>query len=306
MRDPAELYELNSDVDAAGLVMLVVLDGFVDAGSAGRQAADTLFDHSTAEEVATFDVDRLVDYRSRRPTMTFVENTWTEYSAPTLGLYLLRDAEETPFLVLYGMEPDREWEAFVAAVRELIERLSVSLTIGVHGIPMAVPHTRPATATAHATRSELISGHVSWIGRVRVPGSAASLLEYRLGEAGHDFIGYAVHVPSYLSQAEYPRAAITGLEYVADTTGLVLPTEALEEAARNTDTEIEEQVAASEEVQRVVSNLEQQYDDYMSAREATEDSGALLSGDESALPSAEELGAELERYLADREGNGEG
>lgn len=306
MRDPAELYKLNSDVDTVGLVMLVVLDGFVDAGSAGRQAADALFDHSTTEEVATFDVDRLVDYRSRRPTMTFVENTWTEYSAPTLGLYLLRDAEETPFLVLYGMEPDREWEAFVAAVRELAERLSVSLTIGVHGIPMAVPHTRPATATAHATRPELIAGHTSWIGRVRVPGSAASLLEYRFGEAGHDFIGYAIHVPSYLSQAEYPRAAITGLGYVADTTGLALPTEALEEAARNTDTEIEEQVAASEEVQRVVSNLEQQYDDYMSAREATDDSGALLSGDESALPSAEELGAELERYLANREGNGEG
>ena len=286
--------------------MLVVLDGFVDAGSTGSQTADALFAEDGAEEIATFDIDRLLDYRSRRPVMTFVENAYTDYTPPKLALYRLRDNEGTPFLLLHGLDPDREWEAFAAAVRDLVERLSVELTVLVHGIPMAVPHTRPSTVTAHATRPELVAEHTPWIGRVAVPASAASLLEFRLGEAGHDAIGYAVHVPSYLAQSEYPRAAIAALDHIAGATGLAVSGARLEESAQETDDEIGKQVAASEEVQRVVSNLEQQYDDIMSARGGTGDADALLSGDETALPTAEELGAELERYLADRERGAEG
>jgi predicted ATP-grasp superfamily ATP-dependent carboligase len=301
VRNPADLYELAPGVDVAGSVMLVVLDGFVDAGSVGRQTAEALLAASSAEEVAAFDVDRLLDYRSRRPVMTFVENAYTDYEAPKLTLSQAHDAEGTPFLLLNGLEPDLEWEGFAAAVRGLVERFSVTLTVGVHGIPMAVPHTRPVTVTAHGSRPELVTGHSPWIGKVSVPGSAAALLEYRLGQAGHDVLGYAVHVPSYLAQSEYPRAAIAAVEHVAGATGLALTAESLRTTAEETDAEIAQQVAASEEVQRVVANLERQYDDFMSAREDADGADALFTGDESALPTADELGAELERYLADRE-----
>ncbi|GAB3450724.1 PAC2 family protein [Streptomonospora sediminis] len=305
MRDHADLYQLRPGADeTTATAMLVVLDGFVDAGTVGRQAVDALFAAFDAQEVAAFDADRLIDHRSRRPVMTFVENAYTEYTPPKLSLYRMHDSENTPFLLLHGLEPDHEWEAFAAAVRDLIERFSVTLTVGVHGIPMAVPHTRPATATAHATRAELVSDHTPWVGQVSVPASAAALLELRLGESGHDALGYAVHVPSYLSQSEYPRAAIAALDYVAGATGLALPGASLEATALRTDAEIEEQVQASDEVQRVVANLEQQYDEFMAARENAGESGAdrpLFGEDGGDLPTADELGAELERYLADRE-----
>nr|WP_221443135.1 PAC2 family protein [Nocardiopsis algeriensis] len=302
------MYELHPGFDGvAGLVMLVCLDGYMDAGHTGRQMAEELFERFSAEEVATFDADRLVDYRARRPTMTFVENTWTDYRAPKLALYRMHDQEGQPFLLLHGPEPDREWEAFTAAVIALVERFSVSLAVSVHGVPMSVPHTRPVTSTPHATRPELVEGHTPWIGRVEVPGSAAALLEYRMGEAGHDFLGYAVHVPSYLAQSQYPRAALAALGYVAGATGLALPLGELEEAARSTDVDIAEQVAASEEIQRVVVNLERQYDDIMSSRTDPQERTVLpLADDEAALPTADELGAELERFLAEREGDGNG
>jgi len=308
VRDPADLYELHPGFDdIAGLAMIVCLDGFVDAGHAGRQMAAALFDRFDAEEIATFDTDRLVDYRTRRPSMTFVENTWTDYEPPKLALYRMHDEENAPFLVLHGLEPDHEWEAFVAAVAQLVERFSVTLSITTHGVPMAVPHTRPVTVTPHSTRPELVAGHTPWIGRIEVPASATALLEYRLGESGHDFVGYAVHVPSYLSQSQYPRAAIAAAEYVAGATGLALPTSGLEEVAGATDVDIAEQVAASEEVQRVVTNLERQYDDIMSSRTDPEERPTLpLADDEAELPTADELGAELERYLAEREGDGNG
>ena len=41
-----------------------------------------------------------------------------------------------PFLLLHGVEPDVQWERYVAAVRQIVERFDVPLTVGVHGIPM--------------------------------------------------------------------------------------------------------------------------------------------------------------------------
>ena len=91
-------------------------------------------------------------------------------------------------------------------------------------------------------------------------------------------------------------------------TGLALSAGDLEESAESADVDIAEQVAASEEIQRVVANLERQYDDIMFSRESegSTDRNVLPLTDESSLPTADELGAELERFLAEREGDGNG
>jgi hypothetical protein len=57
---------------------------------------------------------------------------------------------------------------------------------------------------------------------------------------------------------------------------------------------IDEQVAQSDEVAAVVRALEEQYDAFVAGR-----GRSLLAGD-AGLPSADELGAELERFLAEQ------
>ena len=167
------------------------------------------------------------------------------------------------------------------------------LVINLTAIPMAVPHTRPIGVTAHGTRPELTEGHEAWFAGADVPGSAVALMEFRLGEAGHDAMGFAVHVPHYLARAEYPQAARVLLDHVGLAAGLYLPTEGLSKAALRSDGEIGEQVAASEEVKQVVEALERQYDAVASGR--GERSTLGLGGE---LPSADELGAEVEKFLA--------
>jgi PAC2 family len=105
-------------------------------------------------------------------------------------------------------------------------------------------------------------------------------------------MGFAVHVPHYLARAEYPQAARVLVDHLAVATGLYLPTDALTSAAERAEREIAEQVAASEEVAQVVAALEQQYDTVIS--DATGRDGS--TGGE--LPSADELAAEVERFLA--------
>lgn len=306
MLDPRDLYTPHDATQAGppgSPVLLHALTGFVDAGQAGRLAAEHLLETLPHRPVATFDIDVLLDYRSRRPPMIFDSDHWVSYADPSLVLHEVTDAAGHRFLLLEGAEPDVQWERFVAAVRGLVESLGVRLTIGVHGIPMGVPHTRPTTVTAHATRTELVAGREPWIGTVQVPGSVINLLELRLGGAGHDAMGFAVHVPHYLAQAEYPAAAAALLDDVSAATDLVLPTNVLRAAADRTRAEIDEQVAASPEVAGVVAALEQQYDAFLASRGAN--GGSDLLAGRGGFPTPDELGAELERFLADRAKGGD-
>jgi hypothetical protein len=239
-------------------------------------------------------VDQLLDYRSRRPMMTFDATAWRDYEEPQLVVDLVDDAQGTPFLLLHGTEPDVQWERYVAAVRRLVERFDVPLTVGIHGIPMGVPHTRPISLTAHATRPELVADFPAWFGTVRVPASAQTLLELRLGEAGHDAMGFVVHVPHYLAQSTYPQAAIAALHRLERVAGLDLRVAGLEDAAHDATQQIEDQVAGSEEVASLVRALEEQYDAFSRGIGRT---GLLAATD---LPTADELGAQFERFLAEQ------
>ena len=296
MQDPSELYSFETDTplgDLRASVLLVSLGGFVDAGQTQRLLTDHVLAALPHTLVASFDVDQLMDYRGRRPAMTFDSDRWSSYADPTLLLYRVTDADGVPFLVLYGPEPDYQWERVIEAVRQLDRMLGVTLTVSIHGIPMAVPHTRPIGRTAHATAPKLIGEHESLFGAVQVPGSVTALLELRLGESGHDALGFAIHVPHYLAQAQFADAAVLGLESFVAATGLNIPADDLVATAGLNRAEILQEIAGSEEVTQVVEALERQYDAYIQGREKP----GLLATDVRDLPTADEIGAEFEEFL---------
>ena len=291
MLDPRLLYTLDEEVVAtladAHPVLIHQLDGFVDAGGAGRLLTSHVLEHLEHDVVATFDHDQLHDYRSRRPAMVFDTNQWKSYADLHLRLYRVVDEQGETFLLLSGPEPDVQWERFAAAVMGLIERLGVRLTVTAHGIPMAVPHTRPITLTAHATDTSLVTGYRSWIDRVEVPASFTGLLELRLGQADRRAMGFAAHVPHYLAQATFPEAALSLTRSINAATGLAVPLEPLEKASATNLEDIAGEMQGSQEVQELVATLEQQYD--------------ALQVEQQGVPSAEEIAAEFEKFLADRE-----
>lgn len=292
---PEELVTVEPDLpDLRGVVLVEMLDGFVDAGAARRLARDHLLGSLDSRPVAAFDTDLLHDYRARRPTMLFVQDHWESYDTPRLEVRLLHDGAGTPFLLLAGPEPDVMWERFAAAVMMLVDRLGVRLVIGTNAIPMAVPHTREVGLTAHASRTELIEGYHPWVASVQVPGSAGHLVEHRLAAAGRDAMGFAVHVPHYVAQAAYPPAAQALLRAVARAGGLSLPLDALEESGREARQAIATLVEQSPELSELVRGLEAQYDAFVASR------GESTLAAAGPLPTADELAAELERFLAEQ------
>ena len=289
------IFERANDAPSVplGLPLVIAMTGFTDAGNAVSQIVEHFREDETAQVLVRFSNDVLLDYRARRPLVSFDHDHLTDYQPPRLDISLATDALGQPFLLLAGYEPDFAWDAFSAAVLDLTNEFGAASVTWVHAIPMPVPHTRPIGTTVSGTRSELTAAHSVWKPQTQVPSTAGHLLEFRFAETGADVAGFVLLVPHYLADTEYPAAALAALDSLTVATGLVFSGDDLRESNRAYVEKVTEQVEGSEDLTRMLQGLEERYDAYMAG--STLASPMIHTGD---LPSADELAAELERFLA--------
>lgn len=297
MRSPAELYTLHRDVSFVERpVLLYAFSGFVDAGHGVRLAAEHILATLEHELIATFDIDEVLDYRARRPAMTFVVDHYAAVDIPQIALHEVRDSSGTPFLLLLGPEPDYQWQRFIAAVHSLAERFDARMAVGLTAVPWPAPHTRPTGVLLHGSEPSLLQPYQSMIGEIEAPGHVAGMLELSMGEQGITSMGVTAQVPHYLVQFEYPQAAVALLRSVHDLTGLQIETASLAPASTKAEREISEQMEGNAEFVTVVAALEQQYDQLVAG--ATGNTGGLADlAPEGGMPSADEIAAQVEEFL---------
>jgi hypothetical protein len=294
---PSDLYELAVDPIEVplGLPVVAGLTGFTDAGGTVAQVADSLFANYDYTLVAEFSNDELLDYRSRRPVMFFERDHIISYEPQQLGLYLMQDEAGNPFLFLHGYEPDFKWESFVEALEDLFSLFAISSFTWVHSIPFPIPHTKPIGVTVSGTRRELIDAISEWKPSTSVPGNVLHLIEYRLGNDGVPMAGFVFLVPHYLADNEYPEAAISAFQQISAATALVFKTDPLREENTRFRKRLETQITENPELQRMVAQLEQGYQ--------TGESNPMrapMQRPAQRVPSADEIAAELEDYLASK------
>jgi hypothetical protein len=302
MPNPSDIHERVANAPAVphGLPLVVLLTGFTDAGSAVSGLIDHLRESADLQPVVVFDNDALLDYRARRPVISFDQDHLTEFRPPRLELSLGTDALGQKFLLLAGYEPDFLWNEFARVVLGLADEFEVSGMNWVHSIAMPVPHTRPIGTTVSGNRRELTVAHSVWRPRTQVPATAGHLLEFRFAERGDRVVGFVLLVPHYLAETENPDAVITAAERLMAATGLVLMLDEVRGRREDYLARVNEQVIGNDELQQMVHNLERRYDAYMAGRDPEDGSYDEGGFNERDLPSADELAAELERYLASR------
>jgi hypothetical protein len=268
-------------------VLIAAFDSWVDAGSASTSAADLLAEGATV--VATFDADRLFDYRARRPTLEIVDGRPSSLAWPELSVRHARIGDRD-LLVLAGPEPDFRWRALADAAVKLTKELGVAQWISLGSIPAAVPHTRPVPVLGTESKSGLLRGDVrpGPAGLLRVPSAAISVLDVAVSEAGVPAVGYFAQVPHYVNGA-YPPAALALLNAVASHLGVELPLAGLVGEAQALRTRLDTATTLDESTREYITRLE-----------------AMV--DEERLPAGDELISEIERFLRERGpgGTGEG
>ncbi len=264
-------------------MLLVALDGFVDAGGAGASAAMFLRHRWRSELLATFDRDALLDYRARRPTAVVDSGELRRVEWPDLELFCARVGGPQDALLLVGPEPDMRWQAFFEAVADVCRRVEVEHVVALGAYPAASPHTRPirVTRAGNALGRGLLAEARDVTAYTGPVGASAALLG-ALGELGVAAVGLWAEIPHYIAGSPNPAGALALTRLVADALRVRVDTTELEAAARLFSDQVDEAIAEHAEARQMVESLERQLD----------------SGDEDAeLPTGDDLAAEIERFL---------
>jgi predicted ATP-grasp superfamily ATP-dependent carboligase len=270
-------------------VLIVALDGWVDAGLGASGAVAAILKDRATETVAVFDGDRFIDQRARRPIVNIHDGVNTGLAWPEISVVSCKDDTGHDLLVMTGPEPDFHWRQFVAGIGDLVSSLSVRTVVGFGAFPAPTPHTRPVrlAATVPESSRELLEGIGSVRGDLEVPAGIMGAVEIGLGAQGVPVITLWARVPHYVAAMSFPEASavlIEGLEPVAE---ISIDTAELRSTADAARWQVDELVERNPEHAEMVSNLEH-------ALDASE--GNPLGVDE--VPTGDELAAELERFLS--------
>jgi PAC2 family len=277
-------------------VLVVAMEGWVDAGHGAAGAITALLDSSQTDLLATFDGETLIDQRARRPVARIVNGVTERLSWPTLELRSGHDLAGADVLYLVGPEPDFKWRSFVSDVVELASSLAVRMAVGLGAFPAPAPHTRPVklAATAPEESSPISAGIGVVQGAIEVPAGVWSALELAFGAAGVPAVGLWARVPHYVTGMAFAPASAALVEGLASLTGLQFDSSELRTAADASLRQVDELITKSAEHLELVRQLERNLD-------ATEGNPLDLGQ----IPTADELGAELERYLRGERGDRE-
>jgi predicted ATP-grasp superfamily ATP-dependent carboligase len=285
------LYELIDQPDLDSPVLILAMEGWIDAGLAAATAAEALLDALQTATVARFDTDALLDYRARRPTVHMVQGVQRGLVWPSLELRAAADDDGNDMLLLVGSEPDRMWQGFVDEVVQLALTFDVRLCVGLGAYPAPAPHTRASRMACSASTPNLAeSGFLR--ASLDFPGGAQAAIEQACDARGIPALGLWAQVPHYAAGMHYPGASVGLIDSLARLAELTLPVGDLPGQAEVTRSRLDELISQNPEHEAMLHQLETAYERL--------DVGPL--GDAN-LPTGDELAAELERYLREQQGD---
>src|SRR6202453_1416999 len=287
-----EIFEVHGEPTMERPVLVIALEGWVDAGLGATTAIAALLSQGPTEPVVTFNGEHFLDQRARRPVARIVNGVTTELTWPRTVIRHGQDGAGRDVLYLVGPEPDVHWRAFTDAVVGLAKSWRVRMVVGLGAFPAPAPHTRPVklAATAPAASADLIDQVGVVQGELEVPAGVLAALEMAFGANGTPAVSLWARVPHYVAGMPFPEASAALIEGLAAVGSLSLDSSALRRAGDSSRRQVDQLIADNAEHQAMVRKLEENID-------ASE--GNAMGVD--AVPSGDEIAAELERFLRGEE-----
>lgn len=288
------LYELHQRPDLESPVLLVALEGWIDAAGAAEQAMEAIVAQADPVHIATFDADALLDFRARRPLLHLVDGVHSGLRWTTTELHAARAPGGADVLLLVGAEPDHAWHGFADAVEALALDLGCRMMVGLGAYPAPAPHTRPVLLSGTSS-TEALAAEVGMVrGTVDVPAGMEAVLEQRFADLGLPAVGVWAQVPHYVSAMRYPAAAVRLIEGINQVAGTDFDVATLADEVAAMRARIDELVAQNPQHLAMIHELEAAYDASLEALDVAE--GGLAGP----LPSGDELAEELQRFLREQ------
>ena len=280
-------------------VLVVMLNGWIDAAGAAATAADELANSCEASPIVRFDDDTYIDYRARRPTMELRNGVNTNLHWATLELSAGRTAGGRDVLLLMGPEPDMAWHRFGRAMTSLAVQFGVTQMVGFGAYPFAAPHTRAPRLSVSSPSTEMLSKVSFARSSVDVPAGMAAALEHAMHAVKIPALGIWVQVPHYITTVEYPAASIALLDGFTQVTGIEVPALDLRSDVQDQRARLDRMVGDNPEHQAMLGQLEELFDAAVEQERAVA-AGEVEDDAELEAVSGDELAAEIQQFLRDQ------
>ncbi len=275
-------------------ILVVMLDGWIDAGGAARSAITAIEQDAGASPIAELDDDAYADFRARRPMMELREGLNTALIWERLRLSVGRDRTGRDLLTLTGPEPDIGWRRFTSTIGDIASDLGVSMLAHLGAYPFAVPHTRPSRLSVSSPSHDILMRVPFLRSSIDVPAGISASLEHEMHARSIPSLGIWAQVPHYVSTLPYPAASAALLDGLREATGVVIDAPALRQQVLVHRTRIDEMIAGNDEHAKMVAQLEEFYDT-SADRVDVEIAAPTLE-----MRTAEELAGEFEKYLREQ------
>ncbi len=268
-------------------LLLAAFQGWNDAGEAATGAIEVLSRELSAEPFAEVDPEEFFDFQVARPMVRMADGgaRALEWPINRFSWAALPD-QQRHVVLLHGTEPNLRWRAFTDGVIGLAKDLGIDTIVTLGALQVDVPHTRPVPVTGVATDEQVAGSLGLQRSRYEGPTGITGVLNHVATASGLRAMSMWAGVPHYLSGATYLAGALALAERVTRLLEIDMPLAKLAREAVAQRDEIAELVADDDDLAEYVNELEERAD----------------SGDGLAGPvSGDELAAEVERYLRDRD-----
>ena len=285
------LYELIEQPDLDEPLLVLALEGWIDAGLAAGGAAEVLSERLDTVTVARFSTDDLLDYRARRPIAHLADGVLRGLTWPEIELRAAIDDDGNELLLLVGAEPDRLWHRFADEVVTLALDFGARMCVGLGAYPFAAPHTRSPRVACTASTPRLAEG-TFLKASLDFPGGIQAAIEQGCDERGIPAVGLWAQIPHYVpTNMPFPAGSLALIEGLSLLGDLSLPVGDLTLQADATRARLDELIAQNPEHVAMLHQLEVAWEQ----SEPAETPIGLTD-----LPTGDELAAELEDFLRDQ------
>jgi proteasome assembly chaperone (PAC2) family protein len=268
-------------------IVVVAFRGWNDAAGAASATISTIAEQMGSESIGSVDPEEFYDFQVTRP---IIDLTGPEHtlSWPEVEISAVRVPDGPHDLVLVvGGEPSMRWPTFCRLLLDGVEALGVHRFVTLGALLADVPHTRDVMLTVMSTEEGLIDGMDTRPPGYRGPTGIVGVLHLLAAERGLQAVSLWAPTSHYAAGVVNHKAELALLDGVSRITGARFDTAEVRENAREFEEQVDQVVAADPRLQQLVEQLEQAADE-----DRIEDAD---------LPSGDELVAELERFLRERQ-----
>lgn len=269
-------------------VLVCAFRGWNDAAAAASTALTTIADSLDAELIARVDPEDYFDFQSTRPTISMEEGQTRRIDWPENNFAAaLVPSADRDLVLLDGTEPNLRWRTFSETIATAADALGVEMVVTLGALIAEVSHTLPVPITGLASSQQLVDELELERSNYEGPTGITGVVHDLCRQTGIESASLWAAVPHYVAAVPNPKAALALLRRLEGLTGIAVEASDLEEETADYEEQIGRAVAANPEIEELVSRIEAEQVD-------------LLSADGTELPSADSIAREFQRFLRQR------